>query len=177
MDSLNSAGVFLVKTLFDLYLFVLVIRLIMVWVRADYFNPLSQLIVKLTNPIITPMRRVIPNVANIELSSLVLIILLEMLKFFIIIYMLTGFPNPLSVIVLGLIDTFKTILSTFFYAILIQALMSWIQPGQSPITQILQKITSPILRPIQRIVPPVAGFDLSPIFALIILQVLIILLT
>ena len=176
-SSLDNAGIFLVKTLFDLYLFVLVLRLILVFVRADYFNPLSQLVVKLTNRIITPLRRIIPNVATIELSTLFVIIVVEIIKFTIISFLVTNSVNILGVIILAILDTLRTILSTFFYAILIQALLSWIQPGTSPITQVLNKITSPIIRPIQRILPPVAGFDLSPIPALIGLQVLIILLS
>jgi YggT family protein len=175
-DPFNNAGIFLVSTLFDLYLFILVIRLVLVWVRADYFNPLSQFIVKVTNRLITPLRRFIPNIANLELSTLLCILVLEALKFFLIGLMTTGLPNAAGLIILALADTLKIILNTFFYAILIQTLLSWLQPGYSPMTQILMKITSPVLRPIQRLIPNVAGFDISPIPALIGLQVLTILL-
>lgn len=175
-DPFNNAGIFLINTLFDLYLFVLVIRLILVWVRADYFNPLSQVTVKLTNPLITPLRRFIPNIANLELATLICIIVFEMLKFFLIGLITTGIPNVVGLIIIAFADTLKILFNTFFYAILIQTLLSWVQPGYSPMAQILMKMTSPVLRPIQRIVPPVAGFDISPIPALIGLQLLTILL-
>lgn len=175
-DPLNNAGIFLVTTLFDLYLFILAIRLILVWVRADYFNPLSQITVKLTNPLITPLRRIIPNIANLELATLLSIIVFEMLKFLLIGIMTSGMPNISGLFILAFADTLKIVLNIFFYGILIQALLSWLQPGYSPMTQILMKITSVILRPIQRVIPPVAGFDISPIPALIGLQLLTILL-
>jgi YggT family protein len=176
MNPLNNAGLFLVSTLFDLYLFILAIRLILVWARVDYFNPLSQLIVKLTQPIIAPLRRIIPNIKHIELSTLVFIVVLEILKFFIISMMTMGVPHVSGLIVLGVADTIKIILNTFFYAILLQALLSWIRPGYSPISQILMQITAPMMRPVKRIIPPVGGFDISPIPVLIGLQLLIILL-
>lgn len=175
-ESINNAGIFLITTLFDLYLFVLVIRAILVWIRADYFNPLSQFIVKLTNPLITPLRRFIPNAGRIETATVLCILFFEIVKFFLVSLLAVGLPNVFGLIVLALADSMKLVLNTLFYAILIQALLSWIQPNFSPMSQILMKITAPILRPMQRIIPPVAGFDISPIPALIGLQVLIILL-
>lgn len=175
-DPFNNAGIFLIGTLFDLYIFVLVIRLIMVWVRTDYFNPLAQVVVKLTNRLITPLRRILPTIGRFELATFFCIFLLEILKFFFIGLISSGMPNISGLFILAFADLLKALLNTFFYAILIQALLGWLQPGYSPISQILMKITAPILRPIQRIVPPVAGFDISPIPALIGLQVLTILL-
>jgi YggT family protein len=175
-ESLNNAGVFLINSLFDLYIFVLVIRLILVKMRADYFNPLSQFIVKITQPVITPLRRIFPNVAHIELASLVLIFLLEIIKFYLIGLIMTGLPHITGVLILAIADILKTLLNTFFYAILMQIILSWVQPGYSPMGRVLSLITSPIMRPIQRIIPPIGGMDISPIPALLGIQCLIILL-
>lgn len=175
-DPLNNAGVFLITTLFDLYLFVLMIRLILVWVRADYFNPLSQFIVKLTNPIIIPLRRILPNIGRLETSTLVALLVFDMLKFGLVDLITYGAPHIIGLIILSFADALKILLNTFFYAILLQAILSWVQPGGSPITSILFKLTSPIIRPIQRVVPPIGGIDISPIPALILLQLLSILL-
>jgi YggT family protein len=176
-DSLTSAGLFLVNTIFDLYLLVLMARVILAWVHADYFNPLTQIIIKLTQPIVGPLRRVIPNYAGIEFSTLLVIFALEMLKFLFIGMLAFGLPtNVFGLMVLAGADMVKLLLNTFFYAIFLQAILSWIQPGPSPITRTLMQITSPVIRPIQRLMPPVSGFDLSPIPALIILQLLIIVL-
>lgn len=175
-NPLDNAAYFLVSTLFDIYIFVLVIRLILVWVRANYFNPVSQVIIKLTNPLVIPLRRILPNVANIELSTLVLTFIFELIKYFLLGVVALGIPKVIGLPVLAVADMLKILLNIFFYAIFLQAILSWVQPGYSPMSQVLSQITSPIMRPIHRLIPPVAGFDLSPIPALIGLQLLIILL-
>lgn len=174
-NPIHNATIFLITTLFDLYLFVLMVRVILVHARADYFNPLSQFVVKLTQPIINPLRRILPNVAHFELASIFLILALEVLKFFLISIMVTGVPHITGLLILAIGDAAKILLNTFFYAILFQVLLSWIQPGYSPVGRVLSLITSPIMKPIQRIVPPIGGMDISPIPALIILQLLMIL--
>lgn len=174
-DSIRGALLFLISTIFDLYLFVLIIRIILVWVRADYFNPITQFINRLTQFIIKPMRKIIPNIGQLELASVVLIFLLEIAKFSLISSFTFGLSNPLGLLVLATADAIKLLLNTFFYAILLQVILSWLQP-YSPVNTILLQFTAPIMRPIQRLIPPVGGFDLSPIPALIILQVLTLLL-
>lgn len=176
LNTANNAGIFLINTLFDLYLFILVIRLILCWVRADYFNPLSQFVIKLTQPIIVPLRRFIPTYSGIEFSTLIVIILLGMLKFLLISVMVFGLPNLIGICIMSLADALKLVLNVFFYAILLQAILSWVQPGYSPMARVLAQITTPIMRPFQRFIPPVGGFDISPIPALILLQLLIIIL-
>jgi YggT family protein len=176
LNPIHNALVFLITTLFDLYLFILVIRLILVKARADYFNPFSQLVIKLTQPLVAPLRRFFPNKANIELATIVLILLCEILKFYLVSALMTGLPHFTGIMLLAIADAFKILLNLFFYAILIQVFLSWVQPGYSPMGSILSLITAPIMRPIQRIVPLVGGFDISPIPALIGLQLIIILL-
>lgn len=173
----TSAGLFLINTLFDLYLIILIVRLLLAWVHADYSNPLTQIVVKFTQPLIKPLRRFIPNYAGIELSTILVIFLVEIVKFLLLALVAYGMPTHFSGLgILAIADMLKLFLNTFFYAILLQAILSWVQPGYSPIARVLMQITSPIMRPIQRVVPPVGGFDVSPIPALIILQLLIILL-
>ena len=105
-----------------------------------------------------------------------LILLLDALKFFLVILVVTGIPSfvPALFLVSGA-DALKLFLNTFFYGIFLLAILSWFQNGYSPVTQMLTQLTSPVMRPIQRVVPPVGAFDLSPIIALILLQLLIIL--
>ena len=177
MGPLNEAGVFLISTLFDLYLFLLAIRLVLAFARADYHNPITQFIIRFTNPIVLPVRRFLPNFRGIELATLGWILLLEMIKFYLILTLEFGMPHLLGVLVLSLADFGKLIVNTFFYAIFLQVILSWIQPpGIYPIDQLLRKITDPIMRPLRRIVPTIGGFDITPIPALIILQLIIILL-
>lgn len=171
LDTTQQAGLFLINVFFDLYLMVLMLRFTLCLVRADYYNPVTQFVVKLTHPIISPLRRIIPIYANIELPTLFLIILLAMLKFFLLCVIALGWPkNFLGLLILSCADSFKLFLNLFFYAILLNAVLTWIQQGYSPLGQLLSQLTSPIIRPIQRIMPPMGGIDLSPIPALILLQ-------
>jgi YggT family protein len=173
-NSLNNAGVFLISTLFDLYIFVLIVRLTLVYVRADYFNPISQFITRLTQHVVLPLRKVIPNYRHIELATILVIFVLELLKFLCIGLLLVGMPNLVGLAILACADMLKSILNLCFYAILLQAIMSWFQNGYNPASEILVKITQPILRPIQRVIPPIGGIDISPVFAMILFQLLII---
>lgn len=174
--SINTALLFLVNTFFSLYLFVLIVRLILVYVGANYFDPLTQFIVKLTNFIVKPLRRLLPNYRGIELSTLLLIVFLELIKFSLISVLNMGFmPNFMGILLLSFADASKCIIQIFTYAIILQAILSWVQP-YTPLNRSLMQVTSPIMRPVQRIIPLVGGIDISPIFALIMLQLLTILL-
>lgn len=173
--TLNNAFLFLVNTLFNVYLFILCIRLILAWVGADYHEPLTQFIVRFTNFIVKPLRRYVPNFRDLETSTLILILAIEAIKFFFLAILSFGLPNIFGLLIFAFADTLRLFITTFFYAILLQAIISWIQP-QSPINYVLTKFCSPVLRPLQRIIPPINGFDITPIPAFIILQLLIIVL-
>ncbi|OGT57413.1 MAG: hypothetical protein A3F14_06120 [Gammaproteobacteria bacterium RIFCSPHIGHO2_12_FULL_43_28] len=168
-DAVNASLLFLINTLFDLYLFVLIIRLILAYVGSNYYEPITQFIVKITDPVVKPLRRFIPNYRHIEISTILIIIALEMIKFGIISSLTFGFPNLLGLFLLAIGDACKLLIQTFFYAILLQAILSWIQP-QAPVNSVLIQFNSPIMRPIQRIIPLVGGVDITPIPALILLQ-------
>lgn len=174
-DMLRAALLFLVSTIFDLYLFILVIRLILAWVESDYYNPVTQFVVKFTSFIVKPLKRFIPDYHGLELATIFLIIVIEIIKFLFISFLSFGFPNPFGLLIISIVDAIKLTIEIFFYAILFQAILSWIQPGSS-ISRDLDRFTSPILRPLQRVIPPVAGYDIAPIPALIILQLLIMIL-
>jgi YggT family protein len=170
--AVQEALIFLVNAVFTFYIFVLLIRFILAWVRADYFNPLSQFFIKLTQPIIAPLKRIIPNYKNFELATLFMVIVVELLKFSAAGYLKNvnlGFSNMM---LLTLADIFGTLFNIFFYAILIQAISSWFNQGNSTMSDLLYKITSPIMRPLHRIIPPIGGIDLSPVAAMILLQFL-----
>jgi YggT family protein len=173
----STAGLFLVNIIFDLYLLTLMVRLILFWARANYFNPVTQVILKLTNPIIIPIRRIIPNIKNLETSTLVVLLLLEIIKYSLIGLITIGFPDSvLGLLVLSFADCLKLLVNTFFYAILLQAIMSWVRAGYSPVSELLSLITRPLMRPFQRLIPPVGGMDISPIPVMILLQLMVIVL-
>jgi YggT family protein len=171
-DFVRAIFIFLIQAIFNIYLFILVIRLILAWVSADYYLPLTQFIVKFTSFIIKPMKKFIPDFKGIEVSTLVLILVIATIKFLLLSFLSFGFPNLLGLILMAIADFLKLLFLTFFYAILLQAILSWIQPD-SPMNRLLVQFNSPLLSPLQRVIPPVAGFDISPIPALILLQLLI----
>lgn len=163
---------YLVDTVFGLYLFVLMIRLLLAFVHADYFNPVTQFIVRMTDCLVKPVKRVIPNAWHVEWASVFLILVLEGGKCFLDLLLGLGFmPNLLGVMLFTFADTLRLLFNTLFYAILFLAILSFIQPF-SPVYRLLQQITYPLTAPFRKIIPPIGGIDLSPIPALILLQLL-----
>ncbi|EKD70153.1 MAG: hypothetical protein ACD_46C00619G0008 [uncultured bacterium] len=173
--SLYDGLLFLINIFFDLYLLVLMIRVLLAWANANYFDPITQFVVKLTDFIVKPVRRIIPNVRGIEVSTLVIILVLEIVKFLCISLLSTGMPSIIGLVLLSIADMFKLLIQCFFYGILLQAILSWVQP-HSPVNFLLYQVTSPVMRPFQRVIPPIGGIDISPIAALIFLQFIIIVL-
>jgi YggT family protein len=170
--AVQEALLFLVNAIFSCYIFILLIRFILAWVRADYYNPLSQFFIKLTQPLVGPLRRVVPNYKNFELATLVLVVIFELIKYSVSFYLKNINFNISTLMLLTLADMLGTFFNIFFYAILIQAISSWFQQGYSPMTELLNKITAPIMRPLHRVIPPIGGIDVSPVAAMILLQFL-----
>src|SRR5689334_200598 len=130
LGSLQDGFLFLISTLFNLYIFILIIRIVLAWVKSNYStNPLTQLVVTLTSFIIKPLKRVIPDYRNIEFATLALILLLVIIKQFLLLVIPFRFPHLSGFLILVIGDTLHLTLEIFFYAILVQAIVSWIQPG------------------------------------------------
>lgn len=172
--SLNAI-LFLISCIFDFYILILIMRLVLAWVGADYHNPVTQFVVKMTSFFIKPMKKILPDIRGIETSTLVAIILVEVCKFFFITVLSFGLPNIFGLFILAIGDFLQLLIWALSIALILQVILSWVQPG-SHVHQTLDKFTSPLMRPFQRVLPPVAGIDISPIPALIILQLLIIVL-
>lgn len=164
---------FLITTLFSLYILAVMLRFILGAVGADFYNPVSQFLVRITNPLLVPMRRVIPSVGKYDTSAIVLMLLLQLLSIWLVV-MLRGVDVPVTALLLAAVgELVLLVFGVFMFAIIIQVILSWVNPGNyNPVTALLYSITSPVLRPIQKVIPPVAGIDLSPLVAIIALQVL-----
>jgi YggT family protein len=173
MSGLQGGLAFLITTLFDLYLFLLIIRVMLAFAGANYYDPITQFVVRCTDFIIKPLRRVIPNYRGIEISTVLLIFVLDFLKYALLAVLSIGMISTLGLLIIAAADTLKLFLQTYFYAIILQAILSWVQPS-SPVNSLLYRVTAPIMRPIQRLVPTVGGVDISPIPAMILLQLTII---
>lgn len=173
---MNAAVFFIVKTLLELYLLTFLLRFLLQWARADFHNPLSQFIVRVTNPVVKPLRKVIPGWRGLDLSSLVALAGLELIVTAGIVYAAGYAVTPGAVVYYAVLRMLVLLIRLYFFGILIYALLSWVSPGQwNPLTGVLASLTEPVLRPVRRLIPPIGGLDLSPLFVLVGLQALLIL--
>jgi YggT family protein len=175
---LAQPAIFLVKVLFGLYATLVVLRFLLQLTRADFYNPLSQFIVKATKPLLNPLRRVIPGVSGIDVASLVLawfVLTLEQLA----ILALAGAGFQLAgAALLAIPELISLIINVFLFAILIQVIISWINPGgYNPAIGLIHGLTEPLLAPVRRRMPNMGGLDLSPMvvmLGLVVLEMLLI---
>ena len=172
-----ASTIFLIQTLFGLYILIVMLRLMLQWVRADFYNPVSQFIVKVTNPPLKPLRRIVPGWGGIDLASVLLLLALQMLELFLV-NMAVGRASGIGGLFIGSIaELLELLINVFIGAILIQVILSWVAPSSyNPLIGLVHKITEPLLAPARRILPAFSGIDFSPLVALIVLQLLKILL-
>lgn len=173
MLGLNDAAIFVIQTLGSLYLLIVLLRFILQLVRANFYNPLCQFVVRATQPLLKPLRRVIPSMFGLDMSSLVLALLVQMVLFAVIL-LLSGYSvDALLLVPWALIGIFALFLKILFWAMIISVILSWVAPGShNPGAELVQQITEPVLAPFRRIIPNLGGLDISPIFAFIALQLL-----
>jgi YggT family protein len=168
---MQSALIFLVKTLGDLYLLTFLLRFLMQWVRAGYNNPFAQFVLKVTSPLVVPARRVLPSVGGLDAPTLVVLILLEILATFVLLW-LAGLSLPVAVVlVYALLRLIALALWFYTVALFIYVLLSWFgDRGRNPMSELLGEIIEPLLRPARRLLPPIGGLDLSPLIVILLLQ-------
>jgi len=167
---------FLINTAFTLYLMVVLLRFWLQLVRADFYNPFSQFVVKATNPLVLPLRRVIPSLGKLDTATLVIAYLLATAKFIVLQLVFSVSVQIGPSLILGGLLLIKETLNLIFWVLLIRAIMSWFSQGRNPMEYVFQQLTEPFLAPIRRIVPPIGGLDLSVLIALVVLKFLEILL-
>lgn len=173
----GNAATFLIETLFFLYILIVMLRFLLQLVRADFYNPISQFLVKATQPPLGMLRRVIPGLAGIDLSSVVLMLVLKFVELWVIFGLLGHAPGAGGLIVLSIAELLALAINVFIFSIIIQVIVSWINPGTyNPVMSLLHKLNEPLLAPARRYIPPISGLDLSPIAVLIGLQLVSILL-
>lgn len=174
MNGVNMAAVYVVQTLGSLYLLIALMRFILQLVRADFYNPLSQFIVRATQPLLKPLRRVIPGFAGIDIASLILALAVQLILLAIIIKLMgAALPPVLQLIVWSVVGVTALFLKVFFFALIISVILSWVAPqSHNPAVILINQLCEPLLAPIRRFLPSLGGLDLSPIFAFIALRVL-----
>ncbi len=171
--SASNALMYLISTLFELYLWMLLLRVILQWVRADFYNPFSQFIWKMTQPVLRWLQPVIPRWRNIEGAAIVLAFVVCCLYVEIMLGLQGRHLDLGSVMVVALLRLISLTLNLYTFTLFIQAILSWVGPGVSnPVGSVLWSMNEPLLRPVRRLIPPVSGLDLSPLVVIIALQVL-----
>lgn len=169
---------FLITIAFDLYLTVVILRIWLQVVRADFYNPLSQFVVKVTNPLVLPLRRLFPMAGNWDIATIVLALIISIAKSMVLIAIAGIGILWFESIVVGSFNVVHQFLELLFWVVIIRALLSWFSqgPGRNPMEVLLIQLTEPVLSPIRRIIPPIGGLDLSVLVAIIGIQALQILL-
>jgi YggT family protein len=170
MSVLAEALIFLVQSLGSLYVLVVLLRFVLQLVRADFYNPLSQFTVKATQPLLKPLRRVIPGFGGVDLASLLLAVLVQTVLYLVIGALdgdnLLVIPGPL--LVWSVIGVTALFLKIFFFAMILSVILSWVAPhSHNPGALLANQICEPLLAPFRRLIPNLGGLDISPIFALL----------
>lgn len=177
MLNLIHALVFVSNTLLGVYTGAVLLRFLMQQVRADFYNPLAQAVMKLTNPLLLPLRRVIRPWNRIDLASLVLILLLQLVNVLLVTFLanLTDYNlsyTPGYLLMWTFIKLVYILLNLYFLSILMEVVLSWFGQGQSPMDGMLRPLNAPLLGPVRRLLPPLGGLDFSPLVVLLLLQVI-----
>jgi YggT family protein len=166
---LNEPLVFLIDVLFGLYILVVMLRFLFQLIRVDFYNPLSQAIVKVTNPPLRQLRRIIPSIGKTDTSSLVLMLVLQYIALVLKSLVIGIKLLPVTLLYLSVVELISMVFNVFIFAIIILAVLSWVSSPyhQNPIAPLLEQLTRPVMRPARKILPPMGGIDLSPMLAII----------
>ncbi len=162
---------FLISTIFDLYIMVVILRIWLQAARADFYNPFSQFILKATQPVVAPLRRIIPSIGSLDLATLLFAYILCVAKFVILQLMVSGGINfAPEFFFIGLLALLKAAGGLLFWILILRAILSWVSQGRSPIEYVMFQLTEPMLTPVRKILPQIGGLDLSVLVLFIILQ-------
>ncbi|AIR88537.1 YggT family protein [Pseudomonas cremoricolorata] len=174
MNALSGAAIFVVQTLVSLYLVIVLLRFVLQLVKADFYNPLCQFAVRATQPLLKPIRRIIPSIGGMDTSSLLLAVVLQaLLMAFVLMVTYGTFGDILHLLMWALLGVASLFLKIFWVAMIVMVIVSWIAPNShNPAAELAYQIAEPVLAPFRRIVPNLGGLDISPIFAFIAIQVI-----
>jgi YggT family protein len=168
---MTQALYFILKTLAQLYLLLLLLRFWLPVLRADFRNPIAQGILRITSPLIIPVRRIIPPIGRLDTSTLLVAYILEFLLVLALLTLRGLSVATLPIAITAMLELAILSLNLFFFVILIKVILSWVAPqNYNPMTALLNTMAEPVLGPFRRILPAVGGFDISPIFAIVLLK-------
>ena len=174
MGAVNEIFIYLIQTALTLYMIAMLLRFLLQVVRADFYNPISQFLVKVTNPLVIPLRRIIPGFGGIDLASLLLTLLLQAVAIVVLMALYgLGMPNIGLLLLWAALGVVGLLVNIYFFALLATIILSWIAPGSgNPAVHLLYQITEPVMAPFRKLLPPMGGMDFSPILVFILINVL-----
>lgn len=168
---MQNSLIFLVKTISDLYLLTFLLRFVLQWVRADFYNPISQFVLKATNPLVLPVRRVLPGTGSIDVPTLAVLFVLELAATWLLLGLAGASVSVFALLQLTLLRLIALTLWFYSIAILVYVILSWVAQAQySPVAALLADVVNPLLRPVRRVIPPLGGLDLTPLIVIILIQ-------
>ena len=174
--SVGSAFAFLIETLFSLYLAALLLRILLEAVGADYYNPVSQVLLKLTQPLVGPLSKLVPSIGTVNVAAIVLLFVIQTLGLFLVTTIAGQIIGPFEVLATAALSLLRLLLVMYMVLIIVEVILSWVGGGlRHPIIPLVYQLTQPVLAPIRRVVPPLAGIDFSALIAIIGIQFLMIL--
>jgi len=181
---LTSPLLLVIITLFDLYLLLVMLRFMLQWLKADFYNPVSQFVVRATTPPLKPLRRIIPGFGGQDMAAIVLCVLLLLAKYLLMrslgagIIEVANVGAPIGTVgiaglfIIALAEMLAMLINIMLFAIIIQVILSWVNPGSyNPVAGLIHTLSQPVLKPIQKFIPPLGGLDLTPLFATLALMV------
>jgi YggT family protein len=171
----SQIAVFLVDTLFTFFVFLLLARFHFQWLRVPFHNPAGEFVLVATSWLVMPVRRVIPSLRGYDIPTLLLAWILQALSLVAQIAIMGGEPRPVPVVAVAFVDLVRYSIYLLVFAVLVQAILSWVRT-YSPFSPVLEAMTRPFLRPFRKLIPPLGGFDLSPLVLIVVLQVVLIVL-
>lgn len=175
MSPLANVGLLLINTIGSLALLIVLLRFLLQLVRADFYNPISQMIVKLTSPLLNPLRRVIPGFGGLDIASLLLAYGIQIVTMALIL-LVAGVGKDIpwaNLLVWAPLGLFGLLLKIYFWGLIITVIASWIAPNSyNPALILINQILEPVVRPIRAKMPDLGGIDLSPIVVFLLIQVL-----
>jgi len=174
MGAMNEIFGYLAQTVLSLYLLAMLLRFLLQLVRADFYNPICQFLVKITNPVVVPARRVVPGIGGIDMASLLLALLLQLAGIVALLLINgLGLPNILLLLVWSALGVVGLLVNIYFFALLAMIILSWIAPGSNqPAVYLLHQITEPVMAPFRKVLPAMGGMDFSPILLFIVINII-----
>ena len=174
MSALGEIFSYLIQTLLTLALLAIVLRFLLQLARADFYNPISQFLARLTNPLVLPLRRVVPSLGGLDLSSLLLALVLQMAAIVALLALNgVGPPNIGLLLVWSVLGVAGLVVNIYFFALLAMIILSWIAPtSRHPALLLLFQLTEPLMAPFRKMLPNMGGLDFSPILVFILINII-----